>query len=126
MKSNLLSGLKKKLSDYGKVFVIANLPYLSAALYQRTAPNVKRYEPKSALLSGTDGLDHYRRLLGELSALQKRGVSIQFFLEISPEQAKKLPVLFTPITALSALEIIPDLAGKPRLVIGSLEPEPTN
>lgn len=120
MKSHLLSGLKKKLSDYDELFVIANLPYLSDALYRRTAPNVRRFEPKSALLSGTDGLDHYRRLMTELQAINATGTKVTFFLEISPEQAKKISGLLRDIEMLSALEIVPDLAGKPRLVIGRL------
>ncbi len=120
MKSDLLSRLAKKLSDYDELFVAANLPYLSNSLYRSTRPSVKRYEPKNALLSGTDGLDHYRRLLAELRALSDLGIKVTFFLEISPEQAKSLSRLFADITTLSVLEIVPDLAGKSRLVIGTI------
>lgn len=121
MKSDLLVRVSKRLSNYNEIFVAANLPYLSKALYRSTAPNVKRYEPRSALLSGTDGLDHYRRLMDELRTINDAGVKINFFLEISPEQTRKLPTLFADLPALSSLAVIPDLAGKSRLVIGVIE-----
>lgn len=120
LKSDLLARLSKRLASYNELFVLANLPYLSDTIYRSTAPNVKRYEPKSALLSGKDGLDHYRRLMSELCAINRAGAKVNFFLEISPEQARKLPDLFADITTLSELKIIPDLAGRPRLVIGTL------
>lgn len=121
MKSDLLTRVSKRLAGHDELFVLGNLPYLSNTIYRLAAPNVKRYEPKSALLSGRDGLDHYRRLMTELVAISRTGVKINFFLEISPEQAKKLATLFANITTLSALEIIPDLTGRPRLVIGTME-----
>jgi len=121
LKSDLLARLSKRLTSYDELFVLANLPYLSDTIYRSAAPNVKRYEPKSALVSGKDGLDHYRRLVAELRAINRAGARVNFFLEISPEQAKKLPALFADITTLSSLEIVPDLAGKSRLVIGVIE-----
>ncbi len=123
IKSDLLARISKRLSGYDEVFVAANLPYLSSALYRSTTPSVKLYEPKSALLSGKDGLDHYRRLMDELRTINTAGVKINFFLEISPEQTRKLPSLFADISALSSLAVIPDLAGKSRLVIGVIENE---
>ncbi|MFZ1626560.1 MAG: peptide chain release factor N(5)-glutamine methyltransferase, partial [Candidatus Moraniibacteriota bacterium] len=93
IQSDLLSALEKKLSTYTQVFVIANLPYLSSSLYQLTAPTVRRHEPKSALVSGTDGLAHYRHLLKQLQTLDTARVQVSFLFEISPEQAKKLPSL---------------------------------
>jgi release factor glutamine methyltransferase len=121
MKSDLLSRLLKQLSRSAEIFVVANLPYLSAALYRSAPLSVKRYEPKSALVSGADGLDHYRRLMTELRAINRTGIKINFFLEISPDQTKNIPALFTDITTLSSLAIIPDLAGKARLVIGVID-----
>lgn len=121
LKSDLLRRVSKQLTSYDELFVLANLPYLSNTIYESTAANVQRYEPKSALVSGIDGLNHYRRLMAEISAINTSGVKVTFFLEISPEQARKLPALFTNITGLFSLEIIPDLTGKPRLVIGVIE-----
>lgn len=125
IESDLLTKLSKRLSRYDEVFAIANLPYLSHALYQTTAPNVQHYEPKNALVSGEDGLDHYRRLLEELRTLSQAGVKVNFSFEVSPEQARKLPSLFKDIYTLSTLEILPDLAQKMRVVMGTLDPKQT-
>jgi release factor glutamine methyltransferase len=111
---------EKKLSAFDEVFVIANLPYLSPALYRSVAPNVRRYEPKEALVSGRDGLAHYRHLLNTLKTLRTHGLKVHFFLEISPEQADILPAFFANIAPGSLSSIYPDLAGKPRVIVGSL------
>jgi release factor glutamine methyltransferase len=118
MKSDLLSVLMKSLTTYDEVFVIANLPYLSAKLYRSTAPNVKCYEPKSALASGPDGLNHYRQLLQPLHALHTAGVKINFLLEISPEQTVPLRRLLKLSAVAQNLNIHLDLTGKKRFLSG--------
>lgn len=120
LKSDLLTRISKRLKRYDEIFIVANLPYLSDTIYRLAAPNVKRYEPKSALVSGKDGLDHYRRLMAELRAINISGVKVNFFLEISPGQAKKITPLFINIATLSSLEVVPDLAGRSRLIIGTI------
>ncbi len=80
IQSDLLGTLMKSLATYDEVFVIANLPYLSPVLYRSVAPNIKRYEPKSALMSARGGLAHYRRLLKQLHALHTTGIKTHFFL----------------------------------------------
>ncbi|MGB4834443.1 MAG: peptide chain release factor N(5)-glutamine methyltransferase [Candidatus Moraniibacteriota bacterium] len=117
---DLLRTIEKKLSAFDEVFIIANLPYLSPALYRSVAPNVRRYEPKEALVSGRDGLAHYRRLLNTLNILHTHGLKVHFFLEISPEQTDLFPAFFADIAPGSPFSIYPDLAGKPRVIDGSL------
>lgn len=71
------------------ITVLANLPYLSDDIYADTMPDVKEYEPESALVSGPDGLDHYRRLFDQLHDLLRvtdRRPHVTLFLEIGPEQ----------------------------------------
>lgn len=119
-KSDLLAGIEKKLSSYDETFVIANLPYLSTSLYQSTDTNVRKYEPKSALVSGTDGLAHYRRLMRQLLHLRKHGTKIHFSFEISPEQVQPFSQWLLSKTISETLKIIPDLAGKNRIISGML------
>lgn len=119
-KSDLLDAIEKKLSSYDEIFVIANLPYLSTNLYQSTATNVRKYEPKSALVSGADGLLHYRRLMRQLLRLRKHGTKIHFSFEISPEQAHPFSQWLLSKTISETLKIIPDLAGKNRIISGTL------
>jgi release factor glutamine methyltransferase len=47
--------------------VVANLPYIPTAAWDRLPPEVQR-EPRLALDGGGDGLDLYRRLLPQAAA----------------------------------------------------------
>lgn len=115
--SDLLENIREKLQSFDTLFVLANLPYLSETLYKNTEPTVQDFEPKTALLSGKDGLDHYRKLLRELKSLAP-GKKISFWLEISPEQAVLFPEILER-THVQNWEILPDLAGKARVVFGT-------
>ena len=48
--------------------VVANLPYVTEAEWSGLAPEITRYEPRSALVSGADGLDAIRALVGQAPA----------------------------------------------------------
>jgi methylase of polypeptide subunit release factors len=47
---------------------VANLPYLPAAAYRRLAPELRLYEPRSALVGGRDGLGPTKRLIDRVAA----------------------------------------------------------
>lgn len=115
--SDLIATLIPQLRTFDAVLITANLPYLSEKLYQKTEPTVHDFEPRTALLSGQDGLDHYRRLLAGLASLAK-GRKVRFWLEISPEQAPQLPSLFASVGAKQE-KILPDLSGRARVITGS-------
>lgn len=117
LQSNLLKVLEKELTSFDEIIILANLPYLSETLYQKTAPTVRNFEPKTALVSGQDGLDHYRKLLQQVTQVKLQG-KVQFLLEISPEQKKKLPSLLGSF-GIEQYHILPDLTGRARLVQGS-------
>lgn len=119
-KNDLLSGMQAKLTKYKELFVIANLPYLSPTLYHSTAPNVQDFEPKSALVSESDGLGHYRQLIEQLIQLKNASVDIHFSFEISPEQHSRVSEWLAPLTRNGSLAILPDLAKKNRIVSGTL------
>ncbi|HUH84528.1 MAG TPA: peptide chain release factor N(5)-glutamine methyltransferase [Stellaceae bacterium] len=53
--------------------VVANPPYISTGEIDRLAPEVARHEPRRALDGGSDGLDAYRVLAGELPRMLARG-----------------------------------------------------
>lgn len=100
-----------------KLLVLANLPYLSEEIYCSTPASVRLYEPKSALLSGFDGLDHYRKLLNQIKTLVKfYGLPVAVFLEISPEQKTLITKEIKSHYPKVKMNFVPDLAGKTRLV----------
>ena len=97
---NLLHPLDSIILSFDEVLIVANLPYLSQEIYGSCAPDVKDYEPSSALVSDEHGLAHILSLLKHIVALKKNQPSLPFtlWLEISPEQepllSEKIPVLF--------------------------------
>lgn len=105
--------LLDKIKDINESIIIANLPYLSKEIYAATLPNVKKYEPKSALFSPQEGLQHYEELFKQVAKLNPKGCTI--FLEISPEQKNKLPKIIKTYLPQSKIEFQKDLAGKWRL-----------
>lgn len=117
VQSNLLKNITEKLQSYDELMVVANLPYLSTTLYQNTPKTVHDFEPSSALESGKDGLDHYRRLFFELKSLSQTK-KVHFFLEISPEQSSPLKKFLQKYHVLS-LAVFRDLAGKKRVLTGT-------
>lgn len=105
--------LLDKITNIDNSIIIANLPYLSKEIYSATLPNVKKYEPRSALYSPREGLDHYDRLLKLIAQLDPTNCTI--FLEISPEQKTKLPKIIKAHLPQVKIEFFKDLAKKWRL-----------
>jgi len=70
------------------IVIAANLPYLKPE--ELKEPSIKK-EPKSALLSGSDGLWHYKRLFNQLSCLKDSKIFL--VCEINPEQALQIEKL---------------------------------
>jgi release factor glutamine methyltransferase len=86
--------------------VLANLPYVREDEWAALPPEIRLYEPRSALVSGADGLDAIRSLV--------RGApsGTRLALEHAPDQAAKVRAL------LAWAETLPDLSGRPRVTIG--------
>ena len=118
---NLLEPILKKDTRYKiqntKLIILANLPYLSQEIYSATLPNVKKFEPKSALWSAKEGLDHYERLLEQIKKLLVTDyeLPVTIFLEISPEQKTKLPKIIKKYLSKAQIEFYKDLANKWRV-----------
>lgn len=71
--------------------IVANLPYISSAVYPKLEADVRDYEPKLALESGSEGLDAITRLLQQAPRYLRPGGAI--FLEISYDQGKAVMAL---------------------------------
>ena len=88
--------------------VLANLPYVESGA--QLAPEITRYEPRSALFSGSDGLDAIRRLvpaLGEVSLAA---------LEIGSGQAAPVTAMLSA-AGFRTVEVLRDLAGLDRVLV---------
>jgi release factor glutamine methyltransferase len=86
--------------------VVANLPYVCEDEWATLAPEITRYEPREALLSGTDGLDAIRALTSSTPA------GIRLALEHAPAQDEAVRALLDGAVTLR------DLAGRERVTVG--------
>jgi release factor glutamine methyltransferase len=93
--------------------IISNPPYISVDDFATLAPEVRIYEPKTALVAGIDGLDCYRSIAVDLARLMRQGAYVIF--ECGYNQALKLGEIFSDI---EVVEIKQDLGGVERVVIG--------
>lgn len=93
--------------------VVANLPYIPRD-HIASLPVAASFEPHEALDGGPDGLELIRRLLRQLpGAMAAAGTA---FLEIGSEQADAALGVAMELLPAWRAEILPDLAGAPRVL----------
>ena len=99
----------------GKTFdaIVSNPPYIPSADIDGL-PREVRAEPKLALDGGADGLDFYRRLVGESAALLNDGGFLA--VECGDTQAGAI-VEIAATGGFGKTEIVHDLADKERVVV---------
>lgn len=95
--------------DFSADLIVANLPYVRADEWDGLEPEIRRYEPRGALVSGEDGLDAIR----DLAAAAPAGLRLA--LEHAPDQGAAVRELLAGATT------IEDLAGRPRVTLGSAQ-----
>ena len=86
--------------------VLANLPYVRENEWALLQPEIVRFEPREALVSGIDGLDAIRELVTSAQP------GTRLALEHAPGQAEAVRAL------LKEAETRRDLAGRERVTIG--------
>jgi release factor glutamine methyltransferase len=98
----------------GKYDVItSNPPYIPTKVIETLDPEVKSFEPMTALDGGEDGLDFYRVIAAEAKNYLKRGGMI--FLEIGFDQGEDVSKLLEE-NGYKNVAVIKDLAGLDRVV----------
>ena len=94
--------------------IISNPPYVTEGEAENLAPEIRRFEPATALFAGEDGLDAYRRLRNDLSRLLAPGGAA--CLEIGAGQADSVEKLFAAVGFVS-IRRRQDLAGTDRCLV---------
>lgn len=94
--------------------IIANLPYIPQDEYASLQPEITDYEPREALVSGKDGLYHYRRLLAQARHYLVAGGLL--LVEIGSSQGEEVQTLFRQ--GGFSPQLANDLAGRDRVVWG--------
>ena len=99
------------------MIITANLPYLSKDIYNSAPIDVKKFEPKSALYSPEQGLQHYRKLLKQIKEILDSCsmFHVSCFFEISPEQKRSLTKIIKSVFSEADTSFTKDLAGKWRI-----------
>ncbi len=92
--------------------VVANLPYLRPAEYIRAL----RFEPRSALVGGVDGITLYRELFLQLKALTPEQQPRVILLEVHPVTAAKVAALAKNIFPACQVQLTPDLSHNLRVL----------
>ena len=108
---DLLAGFKSQSLHA----IVANLPYISEGEWIELGESVRNYEPSRALTGGNDGLELVRHLSRQAkSVLMPNGV---IFLEVGDTQGVDGATLLES-DGYRNIQIIPDLAGRDRILIG--------
>ena len=100
--------------------VVSNPPYISTADFLQLQPDVKNFDPPTALKGGADGLDAYRALIPAARKALKSGGKIG--LEFGAGQEKAVTKLAEENGFASAAEYR-DLAGIVRCVVAGAASE---
>jgi release factor glutamine methyltransferase len=94
--------------------ILSNPPYIPSGEIESLEPEVGRYEPRTALDGGPDGLDAYRAIVPRIGRILRP--SGHAFLEIGLGQDAAVSA-FCKAAHLEVVRIVADLAGIPRCVV---------
>jgi release factor glutamine methyltransferase len=94
--------------------VVSNPPYVRSGDIDSLPPEVSRHDPREALDGGADGLDSLRRMASGLPRWLGPGGLVA--LEIGADQADDAVGMMRPLVP--DVRVRPDLAGRPRHLIG--------
>jgi release factor glutamine methyltransferase len=93
--------------------VLSNPPYIAEGEWDHLPPSVQR-EPRAALMAGLQGLDIIHRLLQQVRTyLRPQGLLL---MEIGEQQGEAVHAMVQRLLPNSKQEILPDLAGKDRVL----------
>ncbi len=97
--------------------IVSNPPYIAQAEWDSLMPEVRSFEPQTALLAGNDGLENYQKLTAQASTRLIPGGWL--LVEIGYQQAQAVQQLFAQ-AGLQDIFVRDDYAGQPRVVGGRL------
>lgn len=96
--------------------LVSNPPYIPAEDIEGLQPEVRDYEPRTALDGGPDGLNPYRIMMAQLPLLSAPPRLIAF--ELGMGQAEDVAELLRSAGHWKEIVTVPDLAGIDRHVLG--------
>lgn len=98
--------------------IVANLPYIPTAEYEKLPAIIREHEPRQALDGGENGIAVIETVIQDATfALQQGG---RLFLEIGDDQAEAVTAVMAS-GGFKNIEVIQDLNSRDRMVRGNLE-----
>jgi len=94
--------------------LVSNPPYVESGQINQLQPEIRDFEPRTALDGGADGLECYRQLLPECCQLPQLGL---IMLEVGQGQAEAVCSIGQESFPSSQVQTILDLAGIQRVVV---------
>lgn len=96
--------------------IVSNPPYIPSQVVDTLAAEVNDYEPRLALDGGADGLELFRRFIGDACELLKpSGVLAVELFEESLEEARNIALDH----GFSEARIVQDLTNRPRILVAT-------
>jgi release factor glutamine methyltransferase len=92
--------------------ILSNPPYVRTAELAELAPEIRDWEPPTALDGGADGLNYYRRIIGTAQGYLNDGGRI--VLEIGADLAEEVAQLFASAGGYGSAKVYRDYAGRDR------------
>lgn len=111
----LMDFVSEKTRDTLFDMVVSNPPYIETAVIGTLMPEVCEHEPRMALDGGEDGLDFYRKIVGQASSHMRRGGYLLF--EIGCQQGNVVKELMCQ-AGFEQVEVRKDYTGLDRVVFG--------
>lgn len=109
-RSDLFSALRGTGARFD--FIVSNPPYVSRREWDALSDDVRRFEPRRALVAGESGLEVIARLVRRAGSFLRPGGYL--VLEIGDSQRDRVLGLFN--RRWTEIETAWDLAGKPRVI----------
>lgn len=115
VKGSLLNPLKEFNLENSIDIIVSNPPYIPSNEIQLLQSEVSKYEPRTALDGGMDGLDFYRNIIIQSKDYLVSGGLIAF--EIGYNQGNQVKGLLNDRGYFKDIKIIKDLSGHDRVVV---------
>ena len=115
LQSDLFSRIGEKPGEKFDI-IVSNPPYIPSSVIPSLMPEVREHEPLDALDGGEDGMDFYRRIIGQSGAYLVRGGKL--FFEIGYDQAEAVQALLLK-SGYQEVTVVQDYAGLDRVVYGT-------
>jgi release factor glutamine methyltransferase len=96
-------------------FILSNPPYVTEREYQSLAPEVREYEPATALVAGEDGFRDIQQIVDLATFYLTPGGTL--LIEIGYEQGDAIVDLVASFPALKLVTISNDLQNIPRVAV---------